>query len=305
MGLFDGTSSSAAPTPTPTPPPTAQPSFSSAYGPSYYVGSIQGIRVHVSVYLPLVTLFFSLGGALHRGGLAFAENFLIYGPLLFLVVLLHEYGHCLVARRQGAAADEILLWPLGGLAFVSKLDSAEADMKVAIGGPALQSPVILLFLLLLAAANQGSVLASTIPTLEENFFARLFWDFMILNCFFIFFNLFIPCWPLDGGRILVDILLLRGYSVEQAALAVILTSLPIIGTLLAVSLWMLLNGLFTAVTWGVMGVYLAVQTINLYRCRVSPTMSTTSHPLFHGRTGSSGPRAQSVYDAQEGPFNKT
>src|SRR5437762_3545 len=37
--------------------------------------------------------------------------------MLFLVVLLHEFGHCFTARWVGGEADDILMTPLGGLAF--------------------------------------------------------------------------------------------------------------------------------------------------------------------------------------------
>src|SRR5262249_1141075 len=37
----------------------------------------------------------------------------------FGIVLLHEFGHVLACRQVGGRADEIVLWPLGGIAFVS------------------------------------------------------------------------------------------------------------------------------------------------------------------------------------------
>ena len=36
---------------------------------------------------------------------------------LFLIVLLHEFGHSLACRSVGGRADQIVLWPLGGVAF--------------------------------------------------------------------------------------------------------------------------------------------------------------------------------------------
>eukprot|EP00879_Flechtneria_rotunda_P010141 GHRR01010599.1.p2 GENE.GHRR01010599.1~~GHRR01010599.1.p2 ORF type:complete len:200 (+),score=40.60 GHRR01010599.1:1064-1663(+) len=44
--------------------------------------------------------------------------FLILGPILLVTVLLHELGHCLAARSVGGTAHSILLWPLGGLAYI-------------------------------------------------------------------------------------------------------------------------------------------------------------------------------------------
>lgn len=43
---------------------------------------------------------------------------LLYGPVLLGTVLIHELGHSLAARKVGGTADGILLWPLGGLAYV-------------------------------------------------------------------------------------------------------------------------------------------------------------------------------------------
>ena len=57
--------------------------------------------------------------------------------LLFLAVLLHEFGHCFAARYMDGEADEILLWPLGGLAFARSLpQTPAADFVFALGGPA-------------------------------------------------------------------------------------------------------------------------------------------------------------------------
>src|SRR5271156_5895288 len=37
---------------------------------------------------------------------------------LFVIVLMHEFGHSLACRSVGGRADQIVLWPLGGGAFV-------------------------------------------------------------------------------------------------------------------------------------------------------------------------------------------
>src|SRR3990170_5114719 len=38
---------------------------------------------------------------------------------LFLIVLMHEFGHALACRQVGGTADQIVLWPLGGVAYVA------------------------------------------------------------------------------------------------------------------------------------------------------------------------------------------
>ena len=37
---------------------------------------------------------------------------------LFLIVLIHEFGHTLACRQVGGQANQIVLWPLGGVAYV-------------------------------------------------------------------------------------------------------------------------------------------------------------------------------------------
>jgi Zn-dependent protease len=55
---------------------------------------------------------------------------------LFVSVLLHEFGHCLAARRVDGDANEVLLWPLGGLARVDVPHTPRAHFITAAGGPA-------------------------------------------------------------------------------------------------------------------------------------------------------------------------
>ena len=38
---------------------------------------------------------------------------------LFLIVLLHEFGHALACRQVGGTSEQIVLWPLGGVAYVN------------------------------------------------------------------------------------------------------------------------------------------------------------------------------------------
>jgi len=51
----------------------------------------------------------------HRTGLysSLAWNVAEYLSL-FLIVLLHEFGHAMACRQVGGIANQIVLWPLGG-----------------------------------------------------------------------------------------------------------------------------------------------------------------------------------------------
>lgn len=95
-----------------------------------------GIQVRLHVLFIVVTLGLILQAYLrsvHREELY--EYVLIYVVILFGIILLHEFGHCFAARREGGDASEILIWPLGGLAFCDVTHSPRAHFVTAAGGP--------------------------------------------------------------------------------------------------------------------------------------------------------------------------
>lgn len=65
----------------------------------------------------------------------FAEFALLLIVMPFVVVLLHEFGHCFAARKVDGEADEILMWPLGGLAYCAVPHTPKANFICTIGGP--------------------------------------------------------------------------------------------------------------------------------------------------------------------------
>jgi Zn-dependent protease len=54
---------------------------------------------------------------------------------LFLIVLTHEFGHALACRSVGGRADKIVLWPLGGIAFVDPPQRPGAVLWSIVAGP--------------------------------------------------------------------------------------------------------------------------------------------------------------------------
>src|SRR5437867_7118856 len=67
---------------------------------------------------------------------------------LFLIVILHEFGHALACRQVGGRADKIVLWPLGGLAFVDPPPRAGAMLWSIAAGPLVNVALLPLFALL-------------------------------------------------------------------------------------------------------------------------------------------------------------
>src|SRR5450631_1292574 len=54
---------------------------------------------------------------------------------LFLIVLLHEFGHALACRQVGGTANQIVLWPLGGVAYVDPPPRPGATLWSIAAGP--------------------------------------------------------------------------------------------------------------------------------------------------------------------------
>jgi Zn-dependent protease len=110
---------------------------------------------------------------------------------VFLVVLLHEFGHVLVARRFGRTAREVILSPLGGLAVIDLPKRPWHELLVAAAGPAvnlLLAPILFLLWYEFGYYRGGDV-------------SLLLWSIAWANVYILVFNL-LPIWPLDGGRVL-------------------------------------------------------------------------------------------------------
>jgi Zn-dependent protease len=121
---------------------------------------------------------------------------------LFVIVLLHEYGHALACRQTGGQADEIILWPLGGVAFVRPPPRPGAELWSIAAGPlvnALLVPVILALIWTRTGLGWGAGSPD-----YRHFLQALFW----INAGLLAFNL-LPVYPLDGGQILRSLLWFR------------------------------------------------------------------------------------------------
>jgi Zn-dependent protease len=119
--------------------------------------------------------------------------------VLFLIVLLHEYGHALACRQVGGTANQIVLWPLGGVAYVDPPPRPAATLWSIAAGPLVNVALLPIFMALVAA---GRALAW--PHLMPNAYALLR-AVLLINVVLLLFNI-LPIYPLDGGQILRSLL---------------------------------------------------------------------------------------------------
>ncbi|WP_050033271.1 CBS domain-containing protein [Halorubrum halophilum] len=110
---------------------------------------------------------------------------------LFGGVLLHEFGHSIVAMRYGYEIESITLWLLGGLAsFTEFPEDWKHEFWIAIAGPVVSVAVGLVCFGVFALAPVGS-----------NAVLFVFGYLALLNVVLAVFNM-LPAFPMDGGRVL-------------------------------------------------------------------------------------------------------
>src|SRR5438046_1245814 len=97
-------------------------------GQSFTVGRILGIRIRIHVTFVLFIAYELMRGQDAAGTARFMA-------LIFGSVLLHEFGHSLACRKVGGIANDIVLWPLGGLAYCVPPKRPWAHFVTVVWGP--------------------------------------------------------------------------------------------------------------------------------------------------------------------------
>ena len=128
---------------------------------------------------------------------------ILYGPILLLTILIHEFGHAVMNKRLGGTVDEIILWPLGGFAICGPVELLSGDLKVALAGPATHIAMILLWWVIYLLTKGGEeglwpldTIYLDILSTPAGFFEMLSSQALYMNIILFCFNLLIPAYPL-------------------------------------------------------------------------------------------------------------
>ena len=192
---------------------STQPRFDDPMSWSVPIGHAAGVTVRVHALFLIVIVIELVKSVIADPNTGAATPFDLPHTLgalgmLVLLVLTHEVGHVAACRRCGGDADEILLWPLGGLASCDPPRRWTAELWTALGGPLVNVGIwmVCAIVLGLTVGWKGSVLFpnplspaafAQMPgrTLEALFILHwLNWVLLLLNM--------LPIFPLDGGQVL-------------------------------------------------------------------------------------------------------
>lgn len=279
---------------------------------SFPCGQVLGTPIRLHVFLPLAAILATLSTvAAGHPWQSVLLAVLVAGPLLLITVLVHELGHVIAAKRCGCTADHILLWPLGGLAFIGGAVKPKEQILISGSGPATHLPMLGLWAGLLALLH-GSVTLSTHGLwIDSNFGSLTCIAMLNTNIVMLLFNLLVPCFPLDCSRILASLLLLRGLDPGHAARIIVICSVIALAGVVVLSVWSFMTSHSSSSLNVVLAVWLAAQTWRLHQARVNGQLA--SDPLFSAvmNTGTSATSApvhsasaatgRSFQTFQEGP----
>jgi Zn-dependent protease/CBS domain-containing protein len=162
---------------------------------SLNIGKVAGtvVRIHLTFLLFLAWIF---AASYASAGAASAWNSVLFVVLLFLCVLLHEFGHIFTARAFGVKTPYVTLLPIGGVSQLEHIpEEPWEEFLISIAGP-LVNVVITLLLVFVGGARLQIAAASGIENMQFSMIDRL----AVVNLFLAVFNL-IPAFPMDGGRV--------------------------------------------------------------------------------------------------------
>lgn len=208
---------------------------------------------------------------------------------LFAIVLLHEFGHALACRQVGGTANKIVLWPLGGVAYVDPPPRPAATLWSIAAGPLVN--------VLLLGVFYGLTRWATVQgwrTAAPHAYMLLL-SVVFINFGLLVFNL-LPIYPLDGGQILRSLL---WFVFGRARSLKIVAALGIVGAvaLVAVAVWLHSFWIGLIAVYMVMNCWVGLQQAQI----LSRSESTTppSHGVFHEEYSEvTDPKIQSQVDAR-------
>ena len=175
------------------------------------VATIAGIQVRIHLTFLLLLAFYAWIYYIDGGPQAAIDG-VVFTLLIFLCVLLHEFGHALAARIFGIRTPDITLLPIGGVARLERMPAnPQQEFVIAVAGPAVN---------VLIAIAIFVVIGGIVPVREfglvDTASGTLLAKLLVVNILLVAFNM-IPAFPMDGGRVLRALLAHKCATRQQPA----------------------------------------------------------------------------------------
>jgi Zn-dependent protease len=170
---------------------------------SWRLGRLFGIPlyIHPTFLIPAAWILFSAW----PNGVFLAIFYLAWFLTTFACIVLHEYGHALMARLFGVGTRDITVYPIGGLARLERMPEQPAEeLLIALAGPAVNLVIALLLAPIVVLGWRFGLLSGAQPDLSAGLAPVAVWFVlfvMVSNLILLVFNL-LPAFPMDGGRVL-------------------------------------------------------------------------------------------------------
>jgi Zn-dependent protease len=159
------------------------------------------VRIHPTFFLLLAWI-----AVIHwmRGGLQEAISGVVFIAILFVCVVLHEFGHIFAAAGYGIRTPDVTLLPIGGVASMERMpEKPGQEIVVALAGPAVNLVIAILLVIVLGVQLDMGLIAR-LDEVDSSLIARV----AAANVALLVFNL-VPAFPMDGGRVLRALLALN------------------------------------------------------------------------------------------------
>ena len=200
-------------------------------GNSLKIARIWGVDIQVHWSFILILFYGAFLFSRNASNLAVGA---IYGVvvilLLFVCVVLHEFGHAIMAKYFGVNVPHITLLPIGGVAQLERMPRKPMqEFLIAIAGPAvnfalaavLLPAALLVVSMSMRTGTMWALISALMRTAQSMSVGGLLLTLAGTNLLLGIFNL-LPAFPMDGGRILRALLALRLRYVAATRIAVLI-----------------------------------------------------------------------------------
>ena len=208
---------------------------------SYKILSVKGIDIEL--HLTFLAFIFGL--------LIFNFNLAVLLLIVFLFVTIHELCHSLVAIHKGMKVKKIVLLPIGGMAMIntSKIDPI-TEIQMSLAGPMFNFFMCYVFMIIMVVLELP--LSNALDVIQQMHFSPelLIYYSFYANLILGSFNLFLPAFPLDGGRVLRSLLALKIDMLKATRIArnisLFIAGLLFLFAFLSSDLWIMIISMFIA-----------------------------------------------------------